>query len=238
MEKLILIASNLKFYRKRKGYTQEQLAEKIGIKRSLLGAYEEGRAEPNLVNLLKFSEVLDVGLEELVSGKSENEEMDKVDIEGRNIRVLSISLNNKDEEQIHLVQHKASAGYLNGFADPEFISNLPVFGIPGYKNGSFRAFEISGDSMLPIQSGTIIIGRYIDNWGKLKNQSLCIIITKSEGLVFKRVVNKIKEGKVELISDNPLYKPFEVKSHDILEIWEARGYFSSKFPDPETKKPD
>jgi transcriptional regulator with XRE-family HTH domain len=43
-----LLGLNIKLFRKKKGLTQEQLAEKLGIKRSLLGAYEEGRAEPSL----------------------------------------------------------------------------------------------------------------------------------------------------------------------------------------------
>ena len=49
------IAENLKFLRKKAGYTQEQFAQELGIKRSLVGAYEEGRAEPRLQNLSKIS---------------------------------------------------------------------------------------------------------------------------------------------------------------------------------------
>lgn len=40
--------------RRRFGYTQEQFAAKLGIKRSLLGAYEEGRAEPSMDTLIKI----------------------------------------------------------------------------------------------------------------------------------------------------------------------------------------
>ena len=46
-----LVSENIKFFRKQLGFTQEQLALRIGIKRSLLGAYEEGRAEPGLETL-------------------------------------------------------------------------------------------------------------------------------------------------------------------------------------------
>ncbi len=42
-----LISNNIKYLRKLNGLTQEQFAKRIGIKRSLLGAYEEGRANPN-----------------------------------------------------------------------------------------------------------------------------------------------------------------------------------------------
>ena len=39
---------NLKYLRKLRGWTQEEFASKLKIKRSLLGAYEEERAEPKL----------------------------------------------------------------------------------------------------------------------------------------------------------------------------------------------
>lgn len=62
------IAENLKFLRKKAGYTQEQFAQELGIKRSLVGAYEEGRAEPRLQNLSKISKVLNVTVDGLIVG--------------------------------------------------------------------------------------------------------------------------------------------------------------------------
>ena len=41
------IGSQLKALRKERGWTQSDLAEKAGLKRTALGAYEEGRAEPD-----------------------------------------------------------------------------------------------------------------------------------------------------------------------------------------------
>ena len=48
------LANNLRYLRKQNQLTQEQLAQKIGIKRALIGAYEEGRAEPKLLTLQYF----------------------------------------------------------------------------------------------------------------------------------------------------------------------------------------
>ena len=39
---------NLKYLRKLRGWTQQEFADKLRIKRSLVGAYEEERARPNL----------------------------------------------------------------------------------------------------------------------------------------------------------------------------------------------
>jgi transcriptional regulator with XRE-family HTH domain len=45
---LPMFAKNLKALRKEKGWTQQELADRMGIKRAALGAYEEGRSEPRL----------------------------------------------------------------------------------------------------------------------------------------------------------------------------------------------
>lgn len=228
------IRSNIKYLRKQKGLTQEQLAAKIGIKRSLIGAYEEGRAEPNITNLIRFSEVFGVGMD-IFLNKNLTECGTSVILRSNpdsNLRVLSITLDNDNNEMIHMVPAKASAGYLNGYADPEYIAELPVFSIPFFRGGTFRAFELSGDSMLPICSGTIIIGRYLDDWNSIKDNTLCVVMTSSDGLVFKRVFNQEKkDGRFKLVSDNPVFEPYYVQTTDIVEVWEAKGYFSMTFPE-------
>lgn len=60
------VSENIKYLRKLKGYTQEQFAERIGIKRSLVGAYEEARANPNEIYLDSMAEVLGVEVEHLL----------------------------------------------------------------------------------------------------------------------------------------------------------------------------
>jgi transcriptional regulator with XRE-family HTH domain len=237
-----MISANIKFLRKLKGHTQAQLAEQLDIKRSLVGAYEEGRAEPKLATLVKIARLFQVTLDELITldlGEarangvktgtySSNQGGDKTG----NMRVLAITVDQQQNENIELVPHKASAGYLNGYADPEFIEVLPKFRLPMLgKGGTYRAFEISGDSMLPISSGTVIVGRYMDDWSQIKDGNPCIVVSRIDGVVFKRVYSRLKEAaSLSLHSDNPTYSPYAVEAEDILEIWEAKAYISSTFP--------
>ncbi len=58
---------------------------------------------------------------------------------------------------------KAAAGYLAGYADPEFLDELKTFTLPMLAPGNYRAFEIVGDSMLPTPSGSVIVGEKIDD---------------------------------------------------------------------------
>jgi transcriptional regulator with XRE-family HTH domain len=227
------VTSNIRSLRKSAGYTQAQLAEKLDIKRSLVGAYEEGRAEPKLSTLVNVAKLFDVSLDELITADlSDPGYKPAANTGGGKLRVLAITVDQDERENIELVPQKASAGYLNGYADPEFIEELPRFRLPTLgSGGTYRAFEISGDSTLPIASGTVIVGRFVDDWGMIKDGTPCIIVSEKEGVVFKRVFNKLKEAStLRLHSDNPIYSPYEVQLEDVLEIWEAKSYISSTFP--------
>lgn len=61
-----IVSNNIKYLRRLNGLTQEQFARKIGIKRSLLGAYEEARANPNLTNLKNMAHAFGVSVDNLL----------------------------------------------------------------------------------------------------------------------------------------------------------------------------
>lgn len=60
------VSNNIKYLRRMNGLTQEQFARKIGIKRSLLGAYEEARANPNLENLVNIAKIFGTTVDNLL----------------------------------------------------------------------------------------------------------------------------------------------------------------------------
>lgn len=59
--------SNLRYLRKRKNKTQDELSEDIGKKRGIVSYYERGESEPPLGILLKFCEFFNVSLSQLIS---------------------------------------------------------------------------------------------------------------------------------------------------------------------------
>ncbi|MEM6737763.1 MAG: LexA family transcriptional regulator [Bacteroidota bacterium] len=223
------IPNNIKYLRKKHNYTQETFAEALGINRPSVGAYEEGRADPRLHTLSKIAELFEVSVDELI-----NEDLTIEDrIPKNNVKVLAVTVNNAEEEFIELVPTKAAAGYTSGYADPEYLTELPRFHLPVLPKGStYRAFEITGDSMLPILSGSIIVGKYIERFENIKNGSTYVLVTKSEGVVYKRVFNYLEEkGKLFLVSDNRSYRAYELDPIDVVEVWEAKAYISVEFPD-------
>ena len=211
-----LANKNLKYLRKLRGWTQDEFAQKIKIKRSLVGAYEEERAEPRIDVLEIVCDIFKLSLDDIL--RSDLSEQTPNYLAKR--RALKLS---NGATQIPFVPVKAAAGYLNGYADHEFIDELNTFTLPMLSGGNFRAFEIIGDSMLPTPSGSIIVGAKVEELEDVKNNTACIVVSKHEGIVYKRVQrnNKVK-NKVTLLSDNPTYTPFTINADDILEMWQAQ----------------
>ena len=230
---MAMIHKNLKFLRAHQGLTQKQLAEKLGLKQAAIGAYEEERATPPLSSLLDISKIFGVSIDNLV-GKDLSRLPEK-DWKGKSSgkrEVLAITVDSSDRENVELVSQKASAGYLAGYHDPEFVKELPKISVPVLpKNRTYRAFEIQGDSMLPIQPGSLVFGEYIEDVSSIKNGKLYILVTQNDGIVFKQIFNFAdQEKKLLLVSDNRQYAPYTVSIEDVLEVWVAKAFFSQNFP--------
>lgn len=233
---MVKLSDNIKVLRKKLSLTQDQFAQKVGTKRSLIGAYEEGRAEPKLELLQKMAEVFGISVDELI-GKDftgETSVPDRQYLRGKEVVVVTVDTNQK--ENIELVPQKAAAGYLNGYADVEYVRELPHFSLPILKQGTYRAFEISGDSMLPILPGTIVIGEYVEDLKNIKSGKTYVLVSQREGIVYKRVFNYLEEnGTLFLVSDNRQYAPYQLNGADVLEAWVAKAYISVQFPDVNDK---
>jgi transcriptional regulator with XRE-family HTH domain len=210
---------NLKYLRKLRGWTQEEFASKLGIKRSLLGAYEEERADPRLEVLEVISEMFKVTLDELLRNDLSETKGSNYLTKRRQLKMMSA-----DRNLIHFVPVKAAAGYLAGYADSEFIDELNTFTLPMLAGGNYRAFEIIGDSMMPTPSGSVIVAEKVENLDDAKTNMAYIVVSKSEGIVYKRIVKSNRhKNKITLVSDNPAYQPYQVNAEDILEMWQANA---------------
>ncbi|MFO7878900.1 MAG: XRE family transcriptional regulator [Bacteroidota bacterium] len=233
---------NIRFLRKRKKRTQDELAQELDLKRSTLSGYENKVAEPDLRTLIKFSDYFripaDVLLREDLRKLSERdiqmlEAGSEAYIRGSNLRILSHTVNEENKENIELVNDKAKAGYTRGYADPDFIRELPSFNLPFLSGDrTYRTFQISGDSMLPIPEGAWVTGEYVQNWLALKDGDAVIVLTLNDGIVFKILENQLKSKKeIVLHSLNPEYEAYSIKAEEVKEIWKFVHYISPDMPE-------
>lgn len=230
----MFIHQNLKVLRLRKGLTQVEAASRMGLSRSQLAGYE-AHIKPTLEGLLilsdffgissdallrmDFTQMNELKLRELEEGKTR---FYQEYLQGKHLRVLATSTDHEGKELTEWVPDKAKAGYLNGYADPDYIGELPKTNFPILSsNRKHRIFQLEGDSMPPHTQGSYVVCSYLENWVELKSGMKYIILTGTEGIVFKLAYNHLyTRESILLCSSNPAYEPFLVKGEDIREIWQ------------------
>lgn len=225
-----MLRRNLRYLRKRKGLTQKQVADSVGITRSALADYENGKSEPKASTLVKLSNYFDINVNDLLNTDIDTPLFRKSSLElkslqNRDVRVVAITVQENQNQNIEFIPVLAIAGYAQNFSNPEYIKELPRFSIPKLSEGTYRAFEIKGDSMPPIDENFVVIGKYVEHSSELKSGKRYVFILKNDGIVFKRVIDEINQNnRLILVSDNPEYLPYTVKIEDVLEAWEMVSF--------------
>ncbi|WP_141675556.1 XRE family transcriptional regulator [Formosa haliotis] len=218
---MYMIASNIRHLRTLKKLSQEALAKALNITRSRIGSYEEGRSEPSIEMLIAFSEYFKIPIDIFLRtdlSKTNDASFLKVG-EQRILFPMVVDIDHDD--LIEVVPIKASAGYLNGYDDPEYIDQLQKIKLPFLPTGKHRAFPIKGDSMLPMKDGAFVVARFIEDKTDIQNGRTYVLLTSNQGMVYKRVYNHLKDKQgLLLVSDNKAYEPYFLPIQEVLEIWE------------------
>jgi transcriptional regulator with XRE-family HTH domain len=215
------IQANIKHLRVLKKFSQERFAEELNWTRSIVGSYEEGRSEPPIDRLIELSTYFNIPIDILVKNDLRKAK-DTSFIEVGNKRVLfPVTVNEDNEDLIEIVPAKASAGYLSGYDDPEYIEQLQKIKLPFLPTGTHRAFPIKGDSMLPVKDGAFVVAKFVEDINDIKSGRTYVILTKDDGLVYKRVyITDTNSNDLLLSSDNKAYQPYLVPKENLLELWE------------------
>jgi len=117
-----MLGDNLKYLRRKRGISQELLANVIGVSKTTLGDYERERYEPGISTLISLAEYFQVSIDDLLIRDLKISDFEV--IRNKELRVLAITVDNEDRENIEFVDTKAEAGYIESFNDPEYIKDL------------------------------------------------------------------------------------------------------------------
>ncbi len=239
-------AENVRFLRQRKQLSQEALAQILGMSRAKLNAHENGHSvNPPIADLIKISNYFKISIDSLLKIKLSSlgaynmhqlEQGNDVYLSGSRLRVLAISVDKEDKEQIEYVPIKAKAGYCAAYSDPEYIATLPKYSFPGLApNATYRMFPTQGDSMLPFPENCDLICRYVQDWTQLKPGTLAVVIVNAtQDFVFKKI-SFLKEQKQWLLESlNTEYKSYTLAAEEVLEVWEVLRYISNRPPQKPT----
>ena len=242
---MVYFSNNIKLLRGRKKRTQNEVALALNLKRTTVNALENSISQPTVPQLQVFSKYFGIAIDTLINvDLKQLSEMQFTDLQngfdvfirGTNLRVIATTVDSANNDNIEFVNEKAQAGYVTSFADPEYIGQLPVFQLPFLsKEKKYRAFTITGDSMLPIPGGSVVIGEFVQDFLDVKSGQACIVVTRDEGIVFKLVKNEIAEKRsLEMISLNTQFEPYDLAVSEVKEIWKFVCYLNREIPEPES----
>lgn len=91
-------SKNIRYLRKKRKLSQEQLAGELGLNRGNIASYEKGTAEPSMKNLSKFSGYFKVNLNDLVEKDLEATEPGRVN--DRQVSYLSLTEDMTEEQLV------------------------------------------------------------------------------------------------------------------------------------------
>jgi transcriptional regulator with XRE-family HTH domain/signal peptidase I len=149
-----------------------------------------------------------------------------------------ITIDSQGEENIIYVPVKARAGYLLGYGDPQFIQSLSAYRLPGYTNGTYRIFEVEGHSMFPtLQDADRVIARWADI-SEVRDDRVYVLVTRTQGVLIKRLINRHHEGKIIVKSDNNHgsgsgeFPTIVLEVDEVAEIWYVVERWTRQLPGP------
>ncbi|MBO9199562.1 MULTISPECIES: XRE family transcriptional regulator [Niastella] len=146
-----------------------------------------------------------------------------------------ITVDSQGEENIIYVPVKARAGYMSGYGDALFIQSLSAYRLPGYTNGTYRIFEVEGHSMFPtLQDADRVIARWADI-SEVRDDRVYVLVTRFQGVLIKRLINRYHEGKIIVKSDNNQTGEFPtivLDVEEVAEIWYVVERWTRQLPGP------
>ncbi len=133
---------------------------------------------------------------------------------------------------IQLVKRFHFNYYLLHHADFSFLKSLVTFCLPSLPTGDYRAFEAGEDFAF---EGALLVGSLVGDWQEIKDGKNYILVTKSQGIIYRRVYNQVKiKGTLLLSTDNNRFPSTEISITDVIETWEIRSFVSQTLPEPST----
>lgn len=190
------LPKNIRYLRKKRDWSQNYIAEKLGYKSyTTIQKWEMGTSEPPLKKTRELADLFHVDIDDLTNTDLELPKSIKTSKKGVTINVLG----------------RVAAGLplesIENIIDTEEITEEMAL------TGNFFGLQIHGDSMLPnICDGDIVIVRQQEN---AESGEIVIAMVNDTDATCKRL-RKYKGG-IELIANNPAYKPMEFSNKEIME---------------------
>ena len=97
-----------------------------------------------------------------------------------------------------------------------------------FRNGTFRAFQVTGQSMEPtLRTGDWLVCEFTEKLKDIKNGEMYVVVSDSkESVVVKRVEFNELTGRLYLQSDNAVFPTYSVAVADVKEVWRVKAHLN------------
>ena len=234
-----VLGNQIKALRLEKGLSQEEFGAPVNLSRSAVSQIESGIMYPSLESIDKIVHYYSTSWNFMVGDAKKQKPSETM---ASPVRTLVTTVDKSGRDNIVLVPIKAQAGYLQGAQQPEYIEHLPTFWLPGLNHGTYRAFEVSGYSMLADRAGfypgDIVVGEYVERLEDIKDGFVYILVNNAQevdNIVLKRCLNYLDKGGLIICkSDNkdPQYPTFPLPVESIKEVWKFKIKLTRQAPEP------
>jgi repressor LexA len=186
-----MISENIRYLRKNKGYSQEQLARKLNIKQASVSNWESGKTQPDMKYLVELAKIFEVTTDMLLS-EEPRRELDSIRVIRNAVPILG---------SIPCGELNAADQNPDGYAD-----------LPEGTHADF-ALRCQGDSMAPtFLNGDLVL---IRQQPRVDNGQIAAVNVDGE-TTMKRVY--VHQDGLHLVADNPRYQPIFVPADSGAQI--------------------
>ena len=194
------LSTNMRKFRKRKGLTQQELADLSGYTRGYIGSLERGVSAASMAVLEKLSEALEVSVAELLSAPESGS-----GLSADSPRTVILNEPSSDELVSPIKGGTARDGFL----------------LPSVRAGDSFALYLPDDSMEPeFGKGDLMVF----SLSRKPADGQACLVDRGKGQVLFRTVWALPGRQWRLQPNNPKYKPVVVKGKGV-RIWPAVGHW-------------
>lgn len=209
--------NNIRDLRKRAGWTQEELGNKLGLSKNAISGYEKGNRQPNPDILRKLSELFGVSVDTILGLDNAKPEpigkpVDPADFPPQTL-IRQPLPDPENETALIPILGSVRAGY-DYIAEQEMLGWLKVEDSFAAAHPQAFSLYVKGDSMSPeIRHNDIAV--CLPDQEIHSNDVAVVCVNGDEGTV-KRV--RFDDDGLTLLPANPRYKPHHYSAEDVRSL--------------------
>ena len=202
------IGLNIKKIRSVKKLNQTAFAEKFGLSRTSVGAYEEGRAEPKIDTIIQIAEHFGINLDHLIRKEITVNQIHHFNIFDNKIANKKDNKSSNDESnanKIRLIEFETMNKYATQPNKIDFETASISF--PGMHSDFHRAFQIEKDKIVIAKKSPV---------SNLQTGKNYLFFFNEKYIVYKLIETK----KTDFIVNNLNQDIQLLEKKNIIEVWE------------------